>query len=333
MNRTILWMSTILALSSAFLHAQQDGSPADKDVSQHTVRLVEVEKGVKLEVLDWGGSGQPVIFLAGNPFTAHDFDNFAPKLIAGHHVYGITRRGFGASSAPVPENGNYSADRLGDDVIAVIDSLHLDRPVLVGHSLAGEELSSIGSRHPEAVSGLVYLDAGYGYAYYDRKQGDLILDSIELRKKLELFLSAKVPDLKTFLVDLQADLPRYENELREQQKLMALLPPQPPRSEDPDSIQVALSAGRQKYTEIRVPVLAIFAAPHNERGAIYPNDPAAREAVLAYDRASTTAQAEAFKTGVPSAHVVLLPNATHFVFKSNETDVLREIDAFLSTLH
>jgi pimeloyl-ACP methyl ester carboxylesterase len=45
-------------------------------------------------------------------------------------------------------------------VLAVCDSLKLNRPVLIGHSIAGEELSSIGSRHPEKVAGLIYLDAG-----------------------------------------------------------------------------------------------------------------------------------------------------------------------------
>jgi len=43
-------------------------------------------------------------------------------------VYGISRRGYGASSSP--ESG-YTADRLGDDVLAVIDALKLNRPVLV----------------------------------------------------------------------------------------------------------------------------------------------------------------------------------------------------------
>jgi pimeloyl-ACP methyl ester carboxylesterase len=49
----------------------------------------------------------------------------------------------------------------------VLDQLKINRPVLVGHSLAGEELSSIGSRRPDKVAGLAYLDAAYGYAYYD----------------------------------------------------------------------------------------------------------------------------------------------------------------------
>jgi pimeloyl-ACP methyl ester carboxylesterase len=39
-------------------------------------------------------------------------------------------------------------------VLAVCDFLKLQRPVVVGHSIAGEELSSIGSRHPEKVAGL-----------------------------------------------------------------------------------------------------------------------------------------------------------------------------------
>jgi non-heme chloroperoxidase len=68
-------------------------------------------------------------------------------------------RGFGGSSRPAPTVDNHSAERLGDDVLAVIDALQFNRPILIGHSVAGEELSSIGSRHPEKVAGLVYLDA------------------------------------------------------------------------------------------------------------------------------------------------------------------------------
>lgn len=81
------------------------------DPSPHTVQFVTVDDNVKLEVLDWGGSGRPLVFLAGLGNTAHVFDDFAPKLTSQYHVYGFTRRGYGASSAPVPENGNYSADR------------------------------------------------------------------------------------------------------------------------------------------------------------------------------------------------------------------------------
>jgi pimeloyl-ACP methyl ester carboxylesterase len=53
------------------------------------------------------------------------------------------RRGFGASDTPAPTDANYSAGRLGDDVIAFLDALHLTRPVLVGHSIAGCKFRTI----------------------------------------------------------------------------------------------------------------------------------------------------------------------------------------------
>src|SRR5271167_1041832 len=65
---------------------------------------------------------------------------FAPKLTAHYHVYGVTRRGFGVSGYSATDR---PADRLGDDIAAVIDRLNLKRPILVGHSIAGAELSSV----------------------------------------------------------------------------------------------------------------------------------------------------------------------------------------------
>jgi len=63
--------------------------------------------------------------------------------------------------------------------------LHLTKPVLAGHSLAGEELSSIGSRHSDKIAGLVYLDAGYAYAVYDTARGDFRADVAVLKQRLE----------------------------------------------------------------------------------------------------------------------------------------------------
>ena len=74
--------------------------PTWRDPSPHTQSFVTVPGGERLEVLDWGGSGPPLVFLAGLENTAHVFDDFAPKFTNEFHVYGITRRGWGASSRP-----------------------------------------------------------------------------------------------------------------------------------------------------------------------------------------------------------------------------------------
>src|ERR1700675_4120815 len=161
---TWLRAAFLLLVSFACPLSAQDLVPW-QDPSSHTTQFVTVDDNVKLEVLDWGGSGRPLVLLAGLGNTAHVFDEFAPKLTSEFRVYGITRRGFGASSAPA---SGYSADRLGDDVLAVLDSLKLDRAVLVGQSIAGEELSSVATRYPERIAGVIYLDAAYAYAYYDQ---------------------------------------------------------------------------------------------------------------------------------------------------------------------
>jgi non-heme chloroperoxidase len=299
-----------------------------RDPSPHKMQFVTVDTNVKLEVLDWGGSGRPLVLLAGLGNTAHVFDKFALKLTPKYHVYGITRRGFGDSS--VPDSG-YSADRLGDDVFAVIDALKLNRPVLAGHSIAGEELSSIGSRHPEKVAGLIYLDAGYQYAFYDRGRGNLILDSLELQKKLEQLRPGKGPQDQRSLIHelLQTYIPQLEKALQENLKDLESAPP-PDNQPQPKFPATEIFEGEQKYTEIHAPLLLIYAVPHSG----YPplKDPAMRPAAEARDEANANAQAKAFVTAVPQGRVVKLPHANHYVFKSNEADVLREMDAFIGGL-
>jgi non-heme chloroperoxidase len=89
--------------------------------------------------------------------------------------------------------------------------------------------------------------------------------------------------------------------------------------------------GMQKYTKIPVPILAIYAVPHNV-GPLAGSDPAAKAAQEARDEETTGAQAKAFENGLPSAKVVRIPRADHYVFRSNEAQVLQEIDTFVSGL-
>ena len=70
-----------------------------RDTSPHSTLYVNVADGVRLEVLDWGGTGRPILLLHGLGASAHGFDDFAPKLAERYRVFGITRRGNGASTA------------------------------------------------------------------------------------------------------------------------------------------------------------------------------------------------------------------------------------------
>ena len=187
-------MLCLIALFASGLYAHDQ-----TDRSAHVVQFVTVEPGLRIEVMDWGGSGRPLIFLAGAGDTAHRFDGFAPKFTGQHHVYGITRRGFGASIKPAPANGNYSADHLGDDVLAVMQALHIERPVMVGHSLAGQELSSIGSRFPQKVSGLIYLDAATSFAFYDPAHPKLEIEMNDIKRRIDEIEAGGVDEQKKLL--------------------------------------------------------------------------------------------------------------------------------------
>lgn len=378
-------LASILAIPVATCMAQTEPgrtgrvAPPWQDPSPHTVQFVTVDKSVKLEVLDWGGSGRALVFLAGLGDTAHVFDDLAPKLTPEYHVFGITRRGYGVSSAPATSGSAYSADRLGDDVLSVLDALKIDKPVLIGHSIAGEELSSVATRHPDRIAGLIYLDAGYYYAYYNPAAGveNVTIDIVTLERALAK-LQTFPADYKSLVKQmLNEDLPAMETDLREMQNTpddnIPIRPQGPPPSaadrancrtwqaweekEDgyalpegechqlhaiapdgrvgdllarPETAQ-AVIAGEQKYTDIRVPILAIFALPHDP-GQFYHSDPVALAAWEARDLKTTGALVNAFEKGNPSARVVRLPAASHYVFMTNEADVLRAMHNFLAGL-
>jgi len=298
------------------------------DPSPHKIQFIPVQENVKLEVLDWGGAGRPLVLLTGLGDDAHVYDKFALKLTPNYHVYGITRRGFGDSSAPPPTVDNYKADRLGDDVLAVISALNLNRPIVVGHSIAGEELSSIGSRHPEKVAGLIYLDAAFPYAFYNHANTDWNLDMVDVRNQINALQAGAVLEPK-FVDDMLTSIALLEKDMQDIKKELAMM--QPPYPPPPPLLGLAINFGEQKYTKIPAPILSIVACPHDFGDDVHAT-PEEKAAIVKEDETRCTAQADAFQSGIPSAHVVRLRNVDHYVYKSNEADTLREMNAFIATL-
>jgi hypothetical protein len=68
------------------------------------------------------------------------------------------------------------------------------------------------------------------------------------------------------------------------------------------------------------------------KSEVYSKDPAAQKAAEAEDLVKTGAQVEFFQRDLPSARVVRLPHANHYIFDSNQADVLTEVNTFISTL-
>jgi len=200
-------------VSSTIMQAALASDSGWKDASPHGVRMVSVAPDVQLETLDWGGSGRAIVLLAGLGNSAHIFDDLAAHMRARYHVYGVTRRGFGKSS--VPKEG-YDTDRLADDILAALDALKLKRAVLVGHSIAGLELSSIAVRHPERVAGLVYLDTTYLFDKDDKDLfgvGEWYQHLQALRTRLDALEAAQnnpVPEARRLI---EGDFPSFSKDM------------------------------------------------------------------------------------------------------------------------
>ena len=128
-----------------------------RDPAPHRAFGVNVAPGVRIHVLDFGGSGTPLVFLSGIGNNAHVFDDFGQRFTKQNRVIALTRRGFGESSHP---DSGYDQATLAADVIAVLDSMGIGRAVLAGHSIGGYEITHIAAKYPDRVVGLIYLDAG-----------------------------------------------------------------------------------------------------------------------------------------------------------------------------
>jgi pimeloyl-ACP methyl ester carboxylesterase len=312
-------------------------SSAWRDPSPHQVRRVTVDSSVQLEVLDWGGSGPPVVLLACY-LSTHVYDEFAPKLTNQFRVYGITRRGIGASDKPAT---GYAVQRSANDVLEVLDSLKVQKALLVGHSCAGQVLTLFASQHPDRLHGLVYLDGAGDPTMTPADVGESMPDRALLPGPIT---PSTPPDNRSFEALLASQKSSRgwafpEGELRQQ--FAANPDGAVGRSTLDPVIRRAITFDarlKPDYSRIRVPVLAMYVRdlPFEEVAARHAIKDERQRAALRQEYTATRAMYARWQqdllAAVPTARIVELTGASLYMFLSNEADVLREIRAFAATL-
>jgi len=144
------------------------------DTSPHRSGLVKAN-GVRLHYLEWSGGKRGVLLmLAGLGNDAHIFDSFAGRFTDQYRVLALTRRGYGESDKP---RTGYDVNTRVEDVHRFLDVLGITKVTLIGHSVAGDELTAFASAYPARVDKVVYLDAAY-----DRSKTEaLIVDDPALK--------------------------------------------------------------------------------------------------------------------------------------------------------
>ena len=111
-----------------------------------------------------------------------------------------------------------------------------------------------------------------------------------------------------------------------------------PESADGAWKTILESAGGFSDRAIKVPALALYAAPRSAYDAppwLRTQDPKRRQTIEKAYRIGVRDRIraiEVFRRNVTNNRVVEIPGADHFIFLSNEADVLRELQSFLKGL-
>lgn len=295
------------------------------DSSSHESKFATAN-GINLHYLDWGGTGTPLLFLAGSGDSAHIFDEIAPHFTDQFCVLAMTRRGHGQSDRP--ETG-YDLSTLAEDICLFLEALHISRVSLVGHSMAGDELTMFANRYPEKVGKLVYLDASLRHLWLTDPIDDPIvcppptaadfasLDSLRawLKGQFGFWSQAQEANLRATMVTL---------------------PDGSVRVGLPYQIGEAFTQGvldfQAKPLPDHISALGLFSVMYQHPNLLPDADQDSRRVAQAYIdswRAQQIAEIEFFKQMIPHGQVVELANAHHYLFVDQRARVVEEMQAFL----
>jgi pimeloyl-ACP methyl ester carboxylesterase len=153
----------LIALSVA--SCERSSTPAARDTgwtdqSPHEIRMVAVN-GVKLQLLDWGGQGDGLVFIHGLGDSPHAWDDIAPAFTDRFRVIAYARRSHGRSEFVMSPLDN---ETLVEDLRQLLDSLGIRRAVLAGWSMGGNEITRFAELYPDRTSALIYVEAGYDWS-------------------------------------------------------------------------------------------------------------------------------------------------------------------------
>jgi pimeloyl-ACP methyl ester carboxylesterase len=102
--------------------------------------------------------GAPVLLVHGLASNARLWDDVALELARrGHPTVAVDLRGHGLSDKP---DEGYDFATITADLLAVLDALALERPIVAGQSWGGNVALELGARHADRVRGVIGVDGG-----------------------------------------------------------------------------------------------------------------------------------------------------------------------------
>lgn len=137
---------------------------------------------------DAGKGGIPVVFLHSYGGSTLQWKEQLEYTRRDRRAIAIDLRGHGQSDAPA--NLDYSVNSQVADIAAVVDSLGLDKFVLVGHSMGGATAIAYAGMHPDRVAGLVMVGAPGKTSDKDFKETMAMLESDAYDKTMNGYMKS-----------------------------------------------------------------------------------------------------------------------------------------------
>lgn len=124
-----------------------------------TYRTVEID-GVRIFYREAGPRDAPTILLLhGFPSSSRMYDTLMPLLADRYHLIAPDYPGFGHSDSPSPDAFGYTFDHLAEVIERFVETLGLDRYVLLQQDYGGPIGMRLAVRHPERVRAIIVQNA------------------------------------------------------------------------------------------------------------------------------------------------------------------------------
>lgn len=108
-----------------------------------------------LKVEHYGDHGRPIILIPGLTCGTWEWRDTIAQLQKDHVVYAVTLAGFDGTAAP---KGDHFLDQADTSLLKLIRDRHIDKPVLVGHSIGGTLSLRFAGEHADLIAGVVTVD-------------------------------------------------------------------------------------------------------------------------------------------------------------------------------
>ena len=115
--------------------------------------------GLRLFARDYGGDGPPLLLMHGLTRNSGDFEPLAAHLAEHYRLIMPDQRGRGLSQYD-PDAANYRPDVYAADMFALLASLEVETPALIGTSMGGLMALVMNAMQPGSFPAIVFNDIG-----------------------------------------------------------------------------------------------------------------------------------------------------------------------------